>query len=110
MRYHNTVPSFNSLGMMMSFDSLKVFVIVALKSLQLSTFGPLQIKFLLSALKKKCMSHILQFLCMSHYFKIYILVLNSIYLFIYLFLSMWCGMWDFSSLTRDQTCAPALEA
>ena len=57
MRYHNTVPSFNSLGMMMSFDSLKVFVIVALKSLQLSTFGPLQIKFLLSALKKMYESH-----------------------------------------------------
>ena len=52
------------------------------------------------------MYHTLQFLCMSHYFKIYILVLNSIYLF----LAAWCGMWDFSSLTRDQTCAPALEA
>ena len=48
MRHHNTVPSFNSLGMMMSFDSLKVFVIVVLKSLQWSTFAAAAAKSLQS--------------------------------------------------------------
>ena len=31
-------------------------------------------------------------------------------IFLFCFLAVWCSMWDLSSLTRGQTCSPAVEA